>query len=201
MDKGTFAPIAIVGRGCVLPGANTPDGLWDTAIGAKSQVTGVPEGRWGLDPALVAGVENNSVDATYSDAGGYVTDFERHFDATGLNIDPDVIHSVDPLFRWVMHSCREALAEAGIAPGADALSRRAGVILGNLSFPTESMAYFGANETLAQLGIDAGALGIPAAHPYDRFMSGLPAHLTARALGLTAGAFCLDAACAKPVLV
>jgi 3-oxoacyl-(acyl-carrier-protein) synthase/3-hydroxymyristoyl/3-hydroxydecanoyl-(acyl carrier protein) dehydratase len=47
------------------------------------------------------------------------------------------------------------------------------------------------------LGDRARDLEVPRADPRDRFMSGLPAHLTARALGLTAGAFCLDAACAS----
>lgn len=37
----------------------------------------------------------------------------------------------------------------------------------------------------------------PRPHAHNRFNSGLPAHLTAHALGLGGGAFALDAACAS----
>ena len=39
--------------------------------------------------------------------------------------------------------------------------------------------------------------GVPDVDPRNRFMSGLPAHLLGRALGLGAGAYALDAACAS----
>src|SRR5690606_5264533 len=71
---------------------------------------------------------------------------------------------------------------------------RVGAVIGNLGFPSEGLARLAAR---GFFGADADALGIGPADPHERFMSGLPAHLLARALGLGAEAFALDAACAS----
>ena len=44
-----FAPIAIVGRSCVLPGALDPSALWELVAAGRDLVGPAPEGRWGLD--------------------------------------------------------------------------------------------------------------------------------------------------------
>ena len=49
----SFAPIAIVGQGGVLPGALSPDELWRLVLQARVAIGPVPVGRWGIDPALV----------------------------------------------------------------------------------------------------------------------------------------------------
>ena len=48
-------PVAIVGRSCVLPGALTPEAYWEQLIEGRDLVTGVPEGRWRMDPAAALG--------------------------------------------------------------------------------------------------------------------------------------------------
>jgi acyl transferase domain-containing protein/3-hydroxymyristoyl/3-hydroxydecanoyl-(acyl carrier protein) dehydratase len=94
---------------------------------------------------------------------------------------------LDPLLRWVLHAGRQALAEAGRGPGRHA---GAGLVLGNLSYPTAGLA-----RVAEQIWRD-GQLA-PDTDARDRFSSGLPAHLAARALGLRRGGFALDAACAS----
>lgn len=181
-----FPPIAIVGRGCVLPGALSPEALWELVRDGRDVLTGVPPERWGLSAADAIGPpEAPDPDRTWSDRGGYVRGFEEVFDSEGFRIPPAAILRLDPLFRWVLHAAREALAQVG----HDSISGapRCGAVIGNLSFPSLGLARFA----------EGIWRGLPTGNPYDRFVSGLPAHLLARALGLGAGAFALDAACAS----
>ena len=151
-------PIAIVGRGCVLPGASDPDAFWANIVAGKSSLA--PEA-----------------------GGGIVHDFDAAFDPDGFAIDVGEIMRLDPLYRWVLHAARQALRESGHAgdlPGA-------GLALGNLSYPSAGLVAFAEQTWRAGTGRDGR----------DRFSSGLPAHLAASALGLGAGTFALDAACAS----
>ncbi|MGF1465374.1 MAG: beta-ketoacyl synthase N-terminal-like domain-containing protein, partial [Sandaracinaceae bacterium] len=184
-------PIAVVGRGCVLPGALDPAALWRLVAEGRDALRSVPEGRWRLDPRRVAAEPGaDADDRTWSDRGGYVTGFDDRFDPRGLRIDRRRLAGLDPLFRWVLHAGREALREAGLDHGE---GRRGAVLLGNLSFPTVGHAAFAEAAWLGRR-LDDG----PVVDPLDRFHSGLPARLTARALGLAdVGSFALDAACAS----
>ena len=46
-----FEPLAIVGRSCILPGAHSPDGLWDAVLAGRDLIASVPEDRWGISRA------------------------------------------------------------------------------------------------------------------------------------------------------
>ncbi len=184
----TFEPIAIVGRACLLPGAATPEELWQAVVAGRDLLGSAPPDRWGLSQQNALGTPDNHADKAWSDRGGYVRGFE--FDPSGYALPERHLSALDPLFQWAMHVAREAIRDAG---GVDAA--KTGLVLGNLSFPSTSMSRF-AERTW--LGDDlADAAGIPKSDPHNRFMSGLPAHLTAQALGLGGEAFCLDAACAS----
>jgi acyl transferase domain-containing protein/3-hydroxymyristoyl/3-hydroxydecanoyl-(acyl carrier protein) dehydratase len=146
-------PIAIVGRGCVLPDAFDPDTFWANIVAGKSSLA-------------------------------IVRDFDAAFDPAGFAIDADELMRLDPLLRWVLHAARQALRESGHAgdlPGA-------GLVLGNLSYPSAGLVAFAEQTWRTGTGGRDGR---------DRFSSGLPAHLAASALGLGAGGFALDAACAS----
>jgi acyl transferase domain-containing protein/3-hydroxymyristoyl/3-hydroxydecanoyl-(acyl carrier protein) dehydratase len=189
-----YSPIAIVGRACLLPGASSPEALWELVAAKRSAVTGVPAGRFGLDPDLVRGTPSNAVDRTWSTRGGYVDvdvgdlpDFPGRAD----------VRTLDPLFSWTLSTSHRALVDAGFDGGLRGTqqSARAGFVFGNLSFPTEAMTRLG--ETLA---LDDGwrsATGRVVGDRRDRFMSGLPALLAGKHLGFDAFAYCLDAACAS----
>ncbi len=121
-------------------------------------------------------------------------DFDSVFDPNGFEIPADEIVALDPVFRWTFHTAREALRDAG-HDSAD--PSRFGAVFGNLSFPSAGMAAFVQAVTLRDLGVDVTESEIDLAGARNRFMSGLPALLLERALGLGAGAFALDAACAS----
>ncbi|MGW4759074.1 beta-ketoacyl synthase N-terminal-like domain-containing protein [Streptomyces chartreusis] len=136
-------------------------------------------------------------DRVWNDIGGYVRGFDESFDPEGFRLASSDILSLDPLVRWVLHAARDALREAGGTTNTD----RTGLVMGNLSFPSAGLARFaesvwldGAPDSLRRL-LPAHATRRPDAR--NRFSSGLPAHLAAQALGLGAGAFALDAACAS----
>ena len=182
-----FEPIAIVGQSCLLPGSNSPEQLWANVLAGRDLVSEAPEGRWGLDSAHVMG---EGPDRAVSNRGGYVSGFEALFNADGFAIAPEEIDGLDPLFKWVLHAGREALN------GVQGPTERAGAILGNLSFPSSALSRLAESTWLADalegLRAQAGVVD-----PRNRFMSGLPTHLLAKALNLGAGAFALDSACAS----
>lgn len=192
-------PIAIVGQACTLPGALTPAELWANLIAGRNCISQAPPDRWGLARSTAMGTVEESADRTWSDVGGYVNGFDAVFDPTGFLLPADEIRELDPLFQWVLHGAREALR----AISHEAPSPRTGLVLGGLSFPTSAMARYAESVWLDAQGADfaggraAERAGIVRPHARNRFSSGLPAHLAARALGLGAGAFTVDAACAS----
>ena len=197
----TFEPIAIVGQACTLPGALTPEALWANVLRGESAVTSPPEGRWRVPAWHAMGTPGAQEERAWSDAGGYVRGFESVFDPSGLRVPEAELRALDPVFQWTLHTARAALQSAGME--GQGPSARAGLVLGNLSFPSASMSRYAESVWLEALGKDflggraAAQAGVTHPDARNRFMSGLPAHLTAQALGLGGGAFALDAACAS----
>ncbi|MFJ8751508.1 beta-ketoacyl synthase N-terminal-like domain-containing protein [Streptomyces sp. NPDC102441] len=193
-----FEPIAVVGRGCVLPGALDPDTYWENIAAGRTSLSAAPAGRWRLPLRWAMGSVDDHLDRTWTDVGGYVDGFESVFDPSGFRIAPERISSLDPLFHWVLYGVRQALTEAGRTGPLP----RGGLVLGNLSYPTPAGAAFAEHVWLSAQRPplrDALLTGERRARPdaRNRFSSGLPARLAARALGLGAGAWALDAACAS----
>ncbi|NEA39745.1 beta-ketoacyl synthase N-terminal-like domain-containing protein, partial [Streptomyces sp. SID11385] len=193
-----YEPIAVVGRGCVLPDALDPDTFWENIAAGRDSLSAVPEGRWRLPHRFAMGSPAEHLDRTWTDRGGYVRGFDAVFDPSGLALAPEEILGLDPLFRWVVHGARQALREAGY----EGPLPRAGLVLGNLSYPTAAGSAFAEHVWLSALPPalrEALLTGERRARPdaRDRFSSALPARLAARALGLGAGAWALDAACAS----
>lgn len=178
-----FEPIAIVGQSCTLPGALSPEALWANVLAGRSSISQVPAERWGVPQASIMGSVEQSADRTWSDVGGYVSGFQ--FDPTGTALPAEELQALDPLFQLTVHGVRQALHSAGLG-GLE--NPNTGLVLGNLSFPSAAMARFAESVWLEKS---------PRPDARNRFNSGLPAHLAARALGLGGGAFALDAACAS----
>lgn len=183
-----FEPIAIIGQGCVLPGGLSPDALWKTVHEGRDVLGSPQPGYWGVSAAHILrnGKNVSDFDHAWSDRGGYVRGFGDVFDSRGFLLDAAELDGLDPLYLWAIEAARQAVESAGWRPGE--VPGSAGIILGNLSYPTKTM-------------IDlAEKVWRGTRHRIDwrnRFMSGLPAHLISNALGLTGGAAALDAACAS----
>ena len=191
----SFEPVAIVAQACTLPEAHSPQELWANVAAKRNCLSRAPEGRWGIGREVALGTVDRSEDRTWSDVGGYVRGFADRFDASGFALPADEVRALDPLFQLVLHGARESLRAAG----HEGTSSRAGLVLGNLSFPSAGMSRYAESVWLEAQGPSyaGGHARLARPHPRNRFNSGLPAHLAARALGLGGGAFALDAACAS----
>ena len=176
MSEPKFEPIAIVGRGCVLPGALTPDALWQAVLNEENLITDAPPGKWGVTDA-----ERKAMGYK----GAFVTGFDKVFNPAAHDLDGLDAADLDPVFQWLLHAGREAWREAG---QPKARKSRIGVIAGNLGYPSRALSDFAADICLD---------GTSPIHPQNRFNTGGPARLLARALGASGPAFALDAACAS----
>jgi acyl transferase domain-containing protein len=178
----SFPPIAIVGHACVLPGALSPQALWQAVASGRDLLRRAPDGRWGLplDRAL-SSPQSADPDRAWSDRGGYVEGFEAVWNPQGFAIDASEFDGLDPLFHWTLHCAREALQQVRGARG------RMGAVFGNLGFPSAGMADYAQRVWM----------GEPPADARNRFMAGGCADLLRRALALEAGSLSIDAACAS----
>ncbi|WP_224389756.1 beta-ketoacyl synthase N-terminal-like domain-containing protein [Pseudonocardia sp. ICBG1293] len=193
-----FEPVAVVGRGCVLPEAPDPDVFWDNVAGGRRSIGDVPAGRWRLPASAVAGLVGPAPAPVRSATGGYVGDVvadaaARGVDPGGLLVGADTIAALDPSARWALYATAAALREAGDGVPPD----RAGLVLGTLSMPTDGMVRYAEDVWFAGHPDLRNAPDGQRPVARDRFSSATPTHLTAAALGLGAGAFALDAACAS----
>ncbi|MGA1869675.1 MAG: beta-ketoacyl synthase N-terminal-like domain-containing protein [bacterium] len=187
-----YEEIAIIGMGCVLPGCFTPDDLWDSIIKGQILIT-PPIESWRADDKHVigGGREGYIPDRAFTNKGGYISGFSSIFDPTEFELDPEIISGLDHVFQWSIYSAKRALEDI---EDIKRFRDRAGIILGNLSYPTASFTRLYENYILKSelLDLDYGVI-----NPLNRFMSGLPAIYTAKALGLGMESYAIDAACAS----
>ena len=188
--------IAIVGIGGVFPGSQNLEEFWDLIQGGSSATQSVPAGRWVLsnEDAYRASAADDHV---YSTHGCFVEDFQ--LDSSDLDVDAELLNQLDPMFRIVLGAGQQAIADANMF----AIDRqRIGVAIGNIALPTETASKI-ASELIGG-HIEAQVLGT--SHSTDpsgpteslnRYVTGLPAGLLAKALRLGGGSWTLDAACAS----
>ncbi len=200
--------IAIVGVGGIFPGAPDLDTFWKNIAEGIDCGKHVPNGRWYLSPEKAYAPWPTQPDRVYSTWGCFIEGFQ--LDPTGLNIDPELLSRLDPMFHLGLHAARAAFRDARQLEDID-LSR-VGVILGNIALPTESTSAICRDvlgRTFVEKLIDATPLPVKRRselkatlkqsdwHPLNRYAAGLPSSLIAQGLGLGGIAFTLDAACAS----
>jgi hypothetical protein len=98
-------PIAVVGMALRVPGAASPDALWDLLCRGEIAIGPVPEDRWGAAALSRYGVPP---------FGGFIDGVDR-FDATFFRISPAEAATMDPQQRLVAEVAWEALESAGYA--------------------------------------------------------------------------------------
>ena len=166
-----FEPIAILGRGCLFPGATNPAEFWDLIASGGNAIRGCPPDRWRIPVESVLG---KGPEKSLTDQGGYVTGYT------------DDGSRLDQLNQWLLYCAKQALREAGI----ERVPARAGAIAGVLGLPSESLAEYAENVWLKKPNRIA---------PVNRFMDGFAVHRLAQTLQLDLGAFALDGACASSI--
>ena len=92
----TFSPIAIVGRSCLLPNAQTPQELWDAVVAGRTLISDCPSQRWRVPVHEICSTGDEYQDRSFSQRGGYVRDFERIWNPDGFQVDAKSLNGLDP---------------------------------------------------------------------------------------------------------
>jgi acyl transferase domain-containing protein/acyl-CoA synthetase (AMP-forming)/AMP-acid ligase II len=122
----TTEPIAIVGIGCRIPGAVTPEEFWHILDQGLDMITEVPPDRWNLDE--IYDPDPDQPGKTNARHGGFVKDIDM-FDADFFGISPREAKSLDPQQRMVLETTWHALENANI-PADSLRGTRGAVYLG-----------------------------------------------------------------------
>ena len=200
MTGSQLSPIAIVGIGGVFPGARDLPSFWANVVAGVDASREPPPGRWVLPVSAAFDPEKGRADKVYSRRACFVDEFD--LDLTGLDIDQSYAEALDPMVRLALQAGGAAWRD-GVTAGID--RKRVGVILGNIALPTDSTSQLAdwivgrgyVNELFAQAGSTPPPEHRRPTADINRYVTGLPAGVLARALGLGALHFTLDAACAS----
>ncbi|MEU4548352.1 SDR family oxidoreductase [Nonomuraea dietziae] len=112
---GGNEPIAVVGVGCRLPGAEGPEALWELLMEGRDAVRQVPDGRW--EAFDDGSARTADAIARTTRHGGFLDDIAG-FDAAFFGIPPGEAATMDPQQRLLLETAWEALEHGGIAPRA-----------------------------------------------------------------------------------
>ena len=153
--------IAIVGTGCVLPGALTVEAFYELLDRGDTAIGLVPTDRWAAARAL----DRSGPRAwhTTSDIGGFVRDFA--YDWRRHKVPPKQIAAANPLQFMLLEAADAALADAG-GPEAGLDRTRTGVVVGTLfggDFANQLQLGLRLPETRTYLEAALGRRGVAAA--------------------------------------
>ena len=189
--------IAVVGMAGVFPGAATLEQFWQNIIHKKDICTDISLNRW-IGKSSDRLSQQPLPDKAYHSRGYSIQDF--HFNPDGFLIPASVLESLDPLYHLALHAGREAF---GSFHSSDTDKDRIGVILAAIALPTDSSSRLAQEvmgrafeNTLLRQKITPLA-NLPRSQCIGGQVTAFPAEILALALGLGAGAFTLDAACAS----
>jgi 3-oxoacyl-[acyl-carrier-protein] synthase II len=113
LEQAQQEPIAIVGIGCRLPGAESPAAFWQLLHSGGNAITEIPADRWDVDHYYSA--DPNAAGSMTSRHGGFVPHL-YDFDAAFFRIAPREAVSLDPQQRLLLEVSWEALEQGGFAP-------------------------------------------------------------------------------------
>ena len=199
-------PIAIIGMSCLFPEAKNTIEFWENLIQGKNSCNSATLSDLEVELEKYLSEKKGVPDKFYSTHGGYIKDFSM--DSGGFSLPKDLIEKLGESFQWSLHVAREALLDGGYLKKKDIL-KNCGVVLGNLSFPTKASNhlilpfYQEILESLFKKALNRPEFSLSPFSMKEEFaeenlsISGLPASLVAKGLGLSPYSFSLDAACAS----
>ncbi|MCW8133866.1 MAG: polyketide synthase, partial [Planctomycetota bacterium] len=192
--------------GGVFPGAPDLARFWELVREGRSAAREVPPERWVLRPeeAYAPDAAPGAPDTVYSKRACFLDDEAFRFNPardSELGVPAALLARLDPLFLIVLRAGHEAW-RAARTEKLD--KRRAGVLIGNIALPTEASSAL-AREWLGRAFAERALAGQTesldadpgAPDALNRYVTGLPGGMLARALGLGGGSATLDAACAS----
>lgn len=173
-------PVAIIGMACRLPGADSPEALWERLRRGDDAVGEVPPGRW--DESALDALDNDGRAAARQ--GAFLSDAEG-FDAAFFGIAAREAQAMDPQQRLLLELSWEAAERANINPAA-LHGSPVGVFVG--------LGTFDYAQAQAASGMDPGRY----------YVSGTAMSVAAGrisyALGLTGPSLVVDTACSSSLV-
>jgi acyl transferase domain-containing protein/NADPH:quinone reductase-like Zn-dependent oxidoreductase/acyl carrier protein/SAM-dependent methyltransferase len=178
----TRAPIAIIGKACRLPGADSVDAFWQLLIDRRCSVKTIDDSRWATDRFLHP--RRAEPGKSYTFAAGVLDDVWG-FDPTVFSISPREAEQMDPQQRLALQLVWEAFEDAGIPP-----SRMA---------KTETGVFVGAS------ALDYGNRGIFDAACIDAYFAtgnalSIVSNRISYAFDLRGPSFTVDTACSSSIV-
>ncbi|MBB2913804.1 myxalamid-type polyketide synthase MxaE and MxaD [Streptosporangium becharense] len=109
--QSTSEPIAVVGMACRLPGARSPQELWELLCRGDNVISDIPDDRFPVEEFYhpVPGTPGK----LSSRRGGFVSGVDE-FDAEFFGISPREAAAMDPQHRLTMEVAWEAFEDAGL---------------------------------------------------------------------------------------
>ncbi len=157
--------IAIVGRACRLPGANSVSGLWDLLSNRKCAITRIPADRWSLE--RFSHPRHSERGRSYTWAAGILDDVWG-FDPGAFGLSPREAEQMDPQQRLLLELTWEALEDAGIPPSSLA-GTETGVFVGasTLDHGNSKLFDFAATDAYFATGNAASILANRVSYVFD----------------------------------
>lgn len=113
MERAKTEPIAIIGMGCRLPGANNLQTFWSLLHDGVDAIAEVPKDRWNIDEFYDP--DSDAPGKMYVKNAGFLDQVDQ-FDAQFFGITPREVENMDPQQRLLLEVSWEAIEQAGIAP-------------------------------------------------------------------------------------
>ena len=113
LEGAAREPIAVIGVGCRVPGADNPDAFWRMMRDGVDAISAIPPDRFDIDAYFDPDPETPGRIATRF--GGFLHDVDQ-FDCGFFGIAPREAQGVDPQQRLLLEVSWEALEHAGQAP-------------------------------------------------------------------------------------
>ena len=193
--------IAIVGMAGLFPKANDLTAFWQNITNNVSAFAPVGKDRWRVEPDAVYST-TPLPDKAYSRIACLLDSVD--YDFQDLHIEQELVRSLDPLYHVVLHTGRQAFLSCKTR---HVDLKRMGTILAAIALPTDSASRI--SEKILGHSFESRLFGSKALGPSPSIhkneglsgrVTGLPAAILAKALGLGGGSFTLDAACASSLV-
>jgi PfaB family protein len=194
--------IAIVSMAGMLPGADDLEAFWHNLVTKRGAFKRVGPDRWPVEPEMANDVVPNPDQVVSTTACLLNPNAAYCFD--GLDLAPELINDLSPLHHVVLHTGRQAFFNSQ----HQAINKqRTGIILAAIALPTENASKVAEKviskhlekQLLETTSPDGESILIQKECLAAR-MTGFPAALLAKGLGLGGGSFTLDAACASSLV-
>ena len=123
-------PVAIIGMASVFADAENLEQYWENIVGGVDCIKEIPATRWAIDDYYDP--DPRTPDKTYCKVGGFLPEID--FNPMEFGLPPNILEVTDASQLLGLAVARDALIDAGYAPGSDKLSQpvkdKTGVILG-----------------------------------------------------------------------